>query len=447
VRYFALALVLMGAALAVGGGTDAAAQPAATAGPVVYEVSLTGAVDPLIARVAERGIRRAEAAGAPVLIRIDTPGGLDSSMRHIVKAVQTATVPVICWVGPSGSRAASAGTFVLLACPIAAMAPGTNVGAAHPVGLSGDVLSEKVTNDAAAYIRSIAEQRGRNVDWAETAVRDSASIGAEEALRLDVIDLLARDKPALFAAVSGRTVDTAAGPVTLAVDGATVKPVHMAWGESLLHALFDPNLAFLLFVLGIGGLVFEVLHPGISIPGIVGLVFLVSSLIIFGTLPVNIGGLVLLAAAFVFFAIDLHVPGHGIATVAGMVSLVLGGLYLYDGSVPNARVSRWLLAVITLAFAGFFFFVVRAVLKARHAPSTTGVLSLIGVEGEVTEPLQPMGRVLVRGESWRAMVREPPAEPIPIGARVRVAAVEGLTMEVEPLVGTESEAAGVRSGS
>jgi membrane-bound serine protease (ClpP class) len=442
VRHVALAVLLAAAAVAA---FPHLAGAQATAAPVVYEVPLTGTVDPFVARMTVRGIDRAESAGAPVLIRIDTPGGLDSSMRRIIKAIQTAEVPVICWVGPSGSRAASAGTFVLLSCPIAAMAPGTNVGAAHPVGLTGDVLSEKVTNDAAAYIRSLAEQRGRNADWAETAVRQSASISAEEANQIGVVDLIARDRAALFAAVEGRTVDTASGPVALHVVGASIKTVHLAIGEWMLHLLFAPDLAFLLFVLGIAGLVFEVMHPGISIPGVLGLVLLISSLIIFGTLPVNVGGLILLAAAFVFFAIDLQVPGHGIPTLAGIVSLVLGGLYLYDGSVPNARVSRWLIGVIAVAFAAFFFFVVRAAVKARRTPTTGGVASLIGADGVITEALEPTGRVLVRGESWRAAQPQGAHEPLPVGAQVRVRARRGLTLEVEPM--TDGEPANAGRGS
>ncbi|TML08943.1 MAG: nodulation protein NfeD [Actinobacteria bacterium] len=417
----------------IGAGGSAAAQTETTK-PTVREIAITGPVDPFIARMAKRGIRDAQSSDAAILIRIDTPGGLDSSMRGIIKSIQQSRVPVICWVGPSGSRAASAGTFILVGCPVAAMAPGTNVGAAHPVGLTGDVLSDKVTNDAAAYIRSLAQQRGRNADWAETAVRNSASIPAEEALQISVIDLIARDVDTLFTALDGRAVDTAAGSVTLRVAGASVHKVNLTFGEAVLHSLFDPNLAFLFFVLGMAGLILEVLHPGISVPGVVGLLLLVTSFVILGTLPVNIGGLLLLAAAFVFFVIDLKVPGHGLPTAAGIACLVVGGLYLYDASVPSARVSRGLLFGMAFALAAVFFFVVRVAIRARRAPLWNDKRRLLGVEGAVVEDLDPVGRVSIRGESWRAVLPEGAPANVPTGTRVRVREMKGLTLEVEPVV-------------
>ena len=428
-----LVAAFMATGVAVAGAGSAAAQTSSSV-PTVREIAITGPVDPFIARMAKRGIRDAQSSDSAILVRIDTPGGLDSSMRSIIKSIQQSQVPVICWVGPSGSRAASAGTFILVGCPVAAMAPGTNVGAAHPVGLTGDVLSDKVTNDAAAYIRSLAQQRNRNADWAETAVRASASIPAEEALQMNVIDLIARDVDSLFAALDGRVVDTAGGPVTLHLAGANVHKVGLTFGEALLHSLFDPNIAFLFFVLGIAGLILELLHPGVSIPGVAGLVLLVSSFIILGALPVNIGGLVLLAASFVFFVIDLKVPGYGISTAAGIVCLVLGGLYLYDASVPSARVSRALLIAIALALAAMFFFVVRAAVAARRAPLWTDRKRLLGVEGAVVEEFTPVGRVRIRGESWRAVLPKGSAASVPTGTRVRVREMRGLTLEVEPVV-------------
>lgn len=408
------------------------ASPTGSAGPV-YEISQSGTVDPLTARLVERGIRRAEEAGAgAVLLRIDTPGGLDSSMRRIVQAVLSSKVPVVCWVGPPGARAASAGAFILVGCPVAAMAPGTNVGAAHPVGFSGEVLGEKITNDAAAYIRSLAERWGRNADWAEKAVRDSVSISAQEALRIKVIDLIAPSRAELFASLFGRVVKTGGGASEslIALREPRFESVPMTAGEAILHTVVDPNLAFLFFVFGIAGIVFEVLHPGISIPGVLGIIMLISSFVILGLLPVNIGGLLLIAAAIGFFVIDTQVPGHGLPTAAGIVSLVLGGLFLFDASVPNARVSRPLIVGVSLASASMFLFVVRAVVTARRAPATSGAESIAGHEGVVLQAVAPDGVVRVRSEDWTAVTD---GDPIPEGTKVRVTEMRGLTAVVEPL--------------
>lgn len=419
-------------------GSLAAAQSSV---PVVYEIEQTGTVDPLTARLVQRGIDRAESAAASaVLIRIDTPGGLDSSMRKIIQAVLGSHVPVVCWVGPPGARAASAGAFILVGCPVAAMAPGTNAGAAHPVGFSGEVLGEKITNDAAAYIRSLAERWGRNADWAERAVRQSVSISASEAVKTKVIDFLAQDRPALLAALEGRTVKTAGGDVTLRLAGARFEPVAMTAGEAVLHNLVDPNLAFLFFVFGIAGIVFEVMHPGLNVPGVVGILMLVSSLVIFGMLPVNIGGLLLILAAIGFFVVDAQVPGHGLPTAAGIVSLVLGGLFLFNAEVPNARVSRPLVVVVAAAAGSMFFFIVRAVLTARKAPSTTGAPSLVDAEGVVIRDVDPAGVVQVRSEQWTA--ESAGRGRLTAGTRVRVVAMRGLTAIVEPLEADAGQSAG-----
>jgi membrane-bound serine protease (ClpP class) len=395
----------------------------------VYQIDQTGTVDPLSARMVERGLAQArDASASAVVVRIDTPGGLDSSMRRMIQAIQASPIPVICWVGPPGARAASAGAFILIGCPVAAMAPGTNVGAAHPVGLSGSVLAEKITNDAAAYIRSLAERWGRNADWGEKAVRDSVSISANEALRIKVIDLIAADRAALLNAVNGRIVRTGAGDVTLSISDPTFVRVRATIAESLLHGLFDPDLAFLFFVFGIAGVVFEVLHPGVNVPGVVGIILLLSSFVIFGLLPVNIAGLILIMAAIAFFVIDLKVPGHGVPTAAGITSLVLGGLYLFNGSVPNARVSRPLIVGVAVALAGLFFFVVRAAVRARHAPPAKQRIEP-GMTGVVERELAPTGIVRIGKESWTGRTR---GASIPAGTPVRVIGMTGLTVEVEP---------------
>jgi membrane-bound serine protease (ClpP class) len=431
-RRIAAAVLLGGSLMAM--FPRAAAAPSSP--PTVHRVSLTGTVDPLAARYVGRALDRAEAAGAAaVIIRIDTPGGLASAMRDIVRDVGAARVPVLCWVGPPGSRAASAGAIILLGCPLAAMAPGTNAGAAHPVGISGDILSEKVTNDAAAFARSLAERFGRNTDWAERAVRQSVSASAKEALELRIVDLVAPDVPSLLAAAEGRAVRTAAGEASLRLAGARVVPVGMSASERVLHGMIGPDLAFLFFVLGLAGLVFEVTHPGLNLPGVLGLLLLVGAFVMLGMLPVNVAGLLLLAASVGFFVIDALVAGHGLPTAAGIVTLVLGGLFLFDASVPSARVSRPLLVGTALGVGGFFFFVMRAAMAARRMPPRLADDTLVGSLGTVVRPLAPTGIVRAGGESWTA--RAPEGVTVPVGAPVRVVSRQGLVIEVVPVSSVE----------
>jgi membrane-bound serine protease (ClpP class) len=427
-------LVVVAAVCGVGVGvaTGAAARVSTRVSgrPVAYEVSIEGVVDASVARLVERAVGDAEGTHAAALVvRLDTPGGLDSSMRRIIRAIQGSTVPVLCWVGPSGARAASAGTFILIGCPVAAMAAGTNVGAAHPVGVTGATETKKVTNDAAAYIRALADSRGRNADWGERAVRESVSISARGALDLHVIDLVASSLPALLHAVDGRRVETAAGTLALHVAGATVHRVGPTAGERLIHWLSDADLAFLLFVFGLSGLVFEVLHPGLNVPGLVGLVLFALSLVLFDTLPLNVAGAVFLVGAFVLFAIDLKVSAHGLPTVAGIALFILGGLLLYQPS--NTRVSRPLLIAIAVALGGFFALAVRAALRARSAPVVTGVARLIGAEGVVIEALAPRGQVRVQAEVWGATLASERSQPVSVGATIRVLAIRGLMLVVQ----------------
>ena len=415
-------------------------EPLAQEGSVVRLVEQTGTVDPLTASYVERSIKAAERDKAvAVVVRLDTPGGLDSAMRRIVKAIQASKVPVLCWVGPPGARAASAGAFILISCPFAAMAPGTNVGAAHPVGITGEILSDKVTNDAAAYIRSLAQQRGRNADWAEDAVRNSISSTAEEARRLEVIDLVVPTIPELLRRTNGLTLPVAngSGTGTLDATGAVVEKVGLGPTEALLHLFIDPNIAFLLFAFGVAGIVYEVLNPGLNIAGVVGLLMLIASFVILGMLPVNIAGLLLIAAAIGFFIIDALVVGHGLPTVAGIVSLVLGGLFLFDASVPNASVSKGFIVGISVGLGAFFFFIVRAALKTRKQEPVAGQESLVGMTGTVRVGLDPQGVVHARGEEWTARTD---AGAIPAGSQVRVTGIEGLTLVVEPEVsGSETQ--------
>ncbi|HJP66573.1 MAG TPA: nodulation protein NfeD, partial [Actinomycetota bacterium] len=418
---------------------------AAPAQPVVTELRLSGVVDPFTASYVNGGIARANDEGdAAVLLTIDTPGGLDSSMRQIVQAIANSNVPVICYTSPSGARAASAGTFIMLSCPIAAMAPGTNIGAAHPVGVSGAIEQEKVTNDAAAYIRSLAQEWGRNADWAEKAVRDSVSISAEEAVRIHVVDLVRPSTTTLLSticaggpvSVGQRAPRSASGTTGLLrtpdalpnTCDATVVRDDMGLGAKLLHSLISPDFAFLFFFAGLVLIVIELLHPGVSIPGILGVLFLVAAFVSFGELPVQLIGVVLLVASAAFFLLELKHPGLGAPTLGGVVTLVLGGLYLFNPDVPNARVSPWLIGLVAAGLVLFFGIVVKAVVDARHLPPVTG--GLAGENGVAVTDLAPDGQVRARRETWTARSA---GLAIAAGTPVRVVAVEGLRLIVEPL--------------
>ncbi len=429
-RSRALALVV-GMVAFLGSSMSHAHADATAPSHVVVELKLDGVVDPFAASYIEDGIAKAETAhDETVVLTIDTPGGLDSSMRAITQAILNASVPVICYTAPSGARAASAGTFVMYSCPINAMAPGTNIGAAHPVGVSGAIEQEKVTNDAVAYIRSLAQATGRNAAWAERAVRESVSITAEEAVRIDVADLLEPSTQALLADVDGRTVSVGGGQtVTLDTTNVSIEPLHMSLGPALLHGLFDPNLAFLFFFLGLILIVVELLHPGVSVPGVLGTILLVISVISFGLLPVRLGGVVLLIASAVFFLLEFKHPGLGLPTLGGVVCLVLGGLLLFNPAVPNAQVSPWLIAGVAVVAVVFFAVVVKAALAARHRPISAGAESMVGATGTAITDLGPSGMVRVDKETWTGISE---SGRLAAGTAVRVRSVRGVHLVVEP---------------
>ncbi len=415
-------------AVAPGGMAAAQIEPAR---PRVVVLDLEGVVDPFSSDYIAAGIASANEAGVDaILLEIDTPGGFDSSMREIVQSIAGSKVPVICFVAPSGARAASAGTFILLSCPVAAMAPGTNVGAAHPVGVSGAIVSEKVVNDSVAYIRSLANLHGRNADWAERAVRDSESVPADEALDLGVIDLIANDRADLLTRVDGRSVDVGEGErVVLQTAGAIEQAEDMGVVAFLLHSLITPDFAFLFFVLGLILIVVELLHPGVSVPGILGALLLVFAFLSFGMLPVQLAGIVMLIISVGFFLVELKHPGVGLPAIGGVVFLVLGGLFLFDRAVPDVQVSPWLVAVMAAIALLFFGVVVRASLNARRLPPPPGLERLIGSTGLVIKELDPVGVVRVGSEEWSAVTQ---FAPVPAGRRVEVVTVEGLRLGVEP---------------
>ena len=420
--------VLIGAALLVVAlSSTAASQPS---DDTVIRLSLEGVVDPFVADYLRTEIEDADGAAA-VLITMDTPGGLDSAMREIVQAIQASPTPVIGYVSPSGARAASAGAFILMATHVAAMAPATNVGASTPVGIGGVTLSEKVEQDAAAYMRGLAEQRGRNAELASTFVTESKSISAEEALEGNVIDLIAPSEQALLDEVDGMSVITAEGnEVTLETEGATVTEVNMSPGVGFLHQLFDPNLAFIFFWLGLALIVLELIVPGHVFSGTVGTILLILAVVSFGLLPVRLIGIAFLVASIVFFVIELKVPGLGIWSLAGIASLIAGGLFLFDSS-GGAQVSPIVIVPVALAMAGFFGFVVAKALAMSHLPPAQGPEAVIGLDGVVLAGgLNPEGVVRVAAEEWKATTG---AGSVPEGAKIRVTRLDGLVLTVEPL--------------
>jgi membrane-bound serine protease (ClpP class) len=398
----------------------------------VLELRLNGVVDPVMANYIQGGIGTANDDGdAAVLLTIDTPGGLDSSMRQIIEAIGGSRVPVICYVSPSGARAASAGTFIMMACPVAAMAPGTNIGAAHPVGVAGAIEEQKVTQDAAATIASLARQHDRNWQWARDAVIHSVSISAEHALNIGVIDLIADNTTELLNDVNGRTVVVANGATaTIDTAGATVETLSPGIAAQILHALLTPDFAFIFFWLGIGLIVVEFLHPGLSIPGILGLVCLAAAFVTFGLLPVQLIGVVLLLASALSFLLELKHPGLGAAAVVGVITLILGGLTLFDQSVPNAQVSLWVILPVAGLLVLFFATVVNAAMRARRMPKTDDRARVVGLTGVVEHDLQPNGVVRVASEEWSARSA---SGTIPMGTRVRVLDIERLRLIVEPI--------------
>lgn len=403
----------------------------ATGGGGVLVLSVRGPISPSIAEYVERGVRKGQEQGAAlIVVELDTPGGLDASMRTITQAILNATVPVAVYVSPSGARAASAGTFITLAGDIAAMAPGTTLGAAHPVNLLGksdETTAEKAVNDAAAYIRSIAERRGRNGDWAEKAVRESASLTETQALREKAIDLVAADLALLLSSLDGRAFRQGKESIILHTKGLPVTRLPMDRQQRLLGLLADPNVAYLLLLVGLLGIFFELSHPGVIFPGVVGGIALILAFYALQTLPVNVAGLLLILLAGILFFAEIKVVSHGILGLGGLVALALGSVMFIRSPAPWLRVSSTVVIPVVLLTALSFLVVLRLVVGARHQRPATGLEGMVGEVGEALEDLAPGGgKVFVRGEIWSAGS----PETVQKGDRVRVAAVRGLKLEV-----------------
>jgi membrane-bound serine protease (ClpP class) len=411
-----------------------AAAATALNGADVFVARMDGIIGPSSAKYMVHSIERAEAGRAACIVfELDTPGGLDESMRAIVKKIMGSTVPVVVYVAPSGSRAASAGVFITLAAHVAAMAPGTNIGAAHPVslGITGkidSVMAGKIINDAAAYIRSIAAARGRNVAWAEDAVRESVSISETEALKLHVIDLVSPSVDALLETIDARTVTVDGVPVTLKTRGATIVTLEMGWGDRLLATITNPNIAYILFMLGLLGLYFELATPGAILPGVTGAISLILAFFAFQALSVNYAGMLLIILAVVLFIVDVKAATHGALTVGGLVAMTIGSIMLFNNPNPALRASLEVIIPVVVVTGAFFTIgVVLSIRGLRRKPSS-GSPALVGQEGDArTVVNRDGGRVFVAGAHWSAFSD---AE-IPEGRKVRVVAVKGMTLKVE----------------
>lgn len=393
----------------------------------------SGVINPVASEYVDKGLEKARAMNAQALVlQLDTPGGLDKSMRLIVKSILASPIPVVVYVAPAGSRAASAGVFITMAAHVAAMAPGTNIGAAHPVALGGGKMDktmiEKVENDAAAYIRSLAERWGRNADWAEEAVRKSVSIQASEAVEKGVVDLLAPSLEELLAKIDGRVLQAAGQTVTLATAGAPIETVSMTLKQRILSFLSHPNVAYLLMLLGLYGIFFELSSPGAVFPGIVGGIAIILAAYALQLLPVNWAGLALMALALVLFLLEIKVPSHGALTIGGVVALTLGSLMLFDSPDPLLRVSLKVIIPAVVVTSGFFFFLVGKVAQAHRARVTTGREGLVGAEGIVRKWADGQGTILLRGELWKAESQS----ALVSGQEVTVTETDGLTLTVTP---------------
>ena len=398
-------------------------------------IELEGTINPGTAQFVIKGLKGAEASNHKlIIIRLDTPGGLDSSMRSIVKAILNSSVPVVVYVAPRGARAASAGVMITVAAHIAAMAPQTNIGAAHPVSADGKeinkTMSEKVVNDMVAYVRSIAKDRGRNQEWVEKAIRESVSITADVAVEKKVVDLVARDIDDLLTLLDGRETALNKGKVKIETKGLKLAYVTPGWRDRVLNTISNPNIAYILMMIGMAGLYFELSHPGAILPGVIGAISLVLAFFAFQTLPVNYAGLLLIALAIIFFIAEIKVSSYGLLSVAGLISLILGSVMLFE----NVRVSLTLMMPTIVLIGGFFIVVAFLAFSAYRGKPASGMEGLMGETGVVEERIDPVGLIFAHGEYWKATCKEIVEE----GEKVQVIGSRGLELIVEKIIREDS---------
>ncbi|MBK8702125.1 MAG: nodulation protein NfeD [Saprospiraceae bacterium] len=413
--------------------------PAFVAAQTVVSIKVEGAINPVTASFIHDGIQKAAAQKAEcLLIHLNTPGGLLKSTRLIVSDILESPVPVIIYVSPAGAESGSAVVFITLAAHIAAMAPGTNIGAAHPVSLQGpmdSIMGEKVTNDAAAFIRSIAEKRKRNMEWAENSVRKSFAYSETEALDYEAIDLIATNVPDLLNQVDGKTISLQQGTVTLHTKSAKVEVYSMNFFQQFLHIISDPSIAYILLLLGLFGILLEFFNPGAIVPGVVGGISLILAYYAMHTLPINFAGLALILFALILFLLEIKIVSHGVLAIGGVVSLLLGSLMLIKpgSALELAAISRPVIIAATAVASLLFLFIIGAGIKAQRHKVVTGLEALIGDTGEVITILSPTGTVQVQGEIWNA---ESMAGTINPGEKVRIKEMKNLKLYVEPIAHT-----------
>ncbi|MBI5582487.1 MAG: nodulation protein NfeD [Deltaproteobacteria bacterium] len=414
--------------------------PVAATGPAkpVRILTIDSSINPAVADYLVRHIEKAEKEQAPaVVIQLDTPGGLDSSMRAIVQALLNAKVPVIVYVAPSGARAASAGVMLVLAADVAAMAPGTNIGAASPVNIGGKdigkTMARKVEKDMTAYVRSLAEKRGRNPEWAASAVTKSESISAEKALELKVIDLIAKDLSELLEKIDGRAVTTGIQEKVVKTKGAAVEHMPEGWRYRILRTISDPNIAYLLMMLGMMGIFFELANPGVIFPGVIGAIALILSFFALQTLPVNYAGILLIILAIIFFIAELKITSHGLLGIGGVVSLILGSILLFRTDEAQIGVAWTVMIPAVLTVSAFFLVVGSLAMKAFRLKPVTGDRGIIGEFGRVQDPIRPSqpGKVFVHGEIWNACSEE----TLDGGEIVEVTGIDHLLLKVKRKTG------------
>lgn len=413
---------------------------------------IDGVIGPAASDYVQRSLHKAETGHAAlVIIRLNTPGGLDTAMREIIQAIISSPIPVVTYVSPSGARAASAGTYILYASHVAAMAPATNLGAATPVQIAsplspggddsgkkdsssngkdnGDTMTRKITNDAVAYIQGLAKMRGRNAEWAEKAVREAASLPADQALKLGVIDVVAKNLRDLLQQIQGKTVTVDGRKVVLDTAGLTLEKMEPDWRSRLLAIISDPNVAYILMLVGIYGLVYEFANPGMLLPGVAGAISLMLALFAFQVLPVNYAGIGLIILGIAFMIGEAVVPSFGALGIGGIIAFVIGSVILLDTNVPGYGISPSLIGAVALTSAAFFIFVIGMALKARGRPVVSGREELIGAIGTILEDCEKEGRIRIHGEVWNAH----PSVPLRRGQLVRVRSIKGLVLDVEPV--------------
>jgi membrane-bound serine protease (ClpP class) len=442
-------------------------EPTQVASSRAMLLTVAGAIGPATSDYIQHGIRKAHERGDRlVILKLDTPGGLDSSMRAIIRAIIASPVPVVTYVAPSGSRAASAGTYILYASHIAAMAPATNLGAATPVQIGGlpkmpspeparrngnddgdgakdnaqedaddstpgrpaDAMTKKMTNDAVAYIRGLALLRGRNEEWAEEAVREAASLTSEDALAANVIDLIVRNESALLEQLNGFEVVINGNPYALSTEQMVLDPVAPGWRTELLAVIASPNVAYILMLFGIYGLFFELANPGAIVPGVTGVICLLFAMFALQMLPVNYAGLALVLLGIAFMIGEVFVPSFGALGIGGVAAFAIGSLILFDTDSEHFRVSLSIIVALTILTSAFFLLAIRSLIAARRGPVVSGREQLVGEFGQALEDFDSSGQIRVHGEIWKADTER----PVHDGERVQVTAIDGLTLHIEP---------------